>query len=186
MKAKYYLKVLSILIITFFNCTNSRLKTISIQIEDVTLLYTKPNIVSNLDSVIKFKSEVYVQVGTTIRNKTSKKIELIFNNLRNSDYSFDLVIDMDGNNTKVYNYPFSNYSFPVKNRNVLNPHDSIYVKFETPFIYSSINFQIHKIDSLLNEIKNSKFKIEEVTDQKNEYRLDHSNITYFSEPVNYR
>jgi len=155
---------LRILILTLgfcflFACDRSNRSKFLIEVKNVSLVYTKPDVFLDRDTTTKFQSYIFFQVECLIKNFTGKK-EISLNNLIIRDYSFDIQMKFMNENIFFYNYPFSNNFYPVRNKQVVNAFDSVSISLQTPVVFSIKDAGRKKIDSLFRILKESKFYVE--------------------------
>jgi len=142
-----------------FACNLGNRSRFLIEVKNVSLVYTKPDVFLDRDTTANFQSYIFFQVECLIKNFTGKK-EIIFNNLIIKDYSFDFKMKFMNGNILFYNYPFSNNFYPVRNKQVVNALDSVSISLQTPVVFSIKDAGRKKIDSLFRILKESKFYVE--------------------------
>lgn len=182
-KKIFYGTLATILVFAIFSSCSDK-KEIKIYVKEINLIYTKPVLISNLDTISKFNSKINYEIRFDLINNTEKKLEVVLNDLRTNEYTFDLMLKLSDTQINYYNYPFSQVNYPSINKIALNPNEKEYIEMESPLFNFYYNISMMTIDSL-KEVLNKSEKSIFLKNTKFKYQVDHKNITINAVPNNY-
>lgn len=180
-KNKFLILFLIICLLT--NCKSSSNGKLVIEVKELNLIFTKPDILSDRDSMANFETYIFFEARCLVKNGAGIEKEILLNNLMSKDYSFDISLHFIDKDIFFYNYPFSASLYPIRNRQVIKGYDSILISLQTPLAFSLKEANMAKVDSVLQLVKKSKFNLIINQNGKADYILNNNEIAYGLVPI---
>jgi len=161
---------------------NSKKVGLEIGLREVKVIYTKPGVISNYDSLTKYPSNIYFGMSVNIKNNSNEERLIKLNDLRDNEEGLGFFLIRNKKTITFYNYSFSNIAYPGESVFVLKANDSVLINLESPYYYSNKKSQLRIVDSIFKDLVAYHFVVKQnklVIDSKD------MDVKFMTVPVDY-